>query len=85
MDRRKYIRKRAKLHITGLYMRPWGAGSVKTQSVQAPLWVFTPPHFCGCWNTSCSFIATAKTSYTTGTLGNIVAKFMERNNEKNKI
>jgi predicted nucleotidyltransferase len=39
--------------------------------VQAPLWVFTPPHFCGCWNTSCSFIATAKTSYTTGTLSEI--------------
>jgi hypothetical protein len=26
-------------------MRPCGAGSVKTQSAQAPLWVFTPPHF----------------------------------------
>jgi hypothetical protein len=47
---------------------PKGAGSIKTQSAQAPLWVFIPPHFCGCWNTSCSFIATAKTSHTTGTL-----------------
>jgi hypothetical protein len=44
------------------------AGYAKHQSAQAPLWCFTPPHFCGCWNTSCSFIATAKTSVTAGTL-----------------
>ena len=31
----------------------------------------TPAHFCGCWNTPRSFIATAKTSYTTETLGEI--------------
>jgi len=35
------------------------------------LWVFSPPHFCGCWNAPRSFIATAKTSYTTGTLYDI--------------
>jgi hypothetical protein len=31
----------------------------------------TPAHFCGCWNALRSFIATAKTSYTTGTLSDI--------------
>ena len=45
-----------------------GLASVKRQSGLRPLWRFTPAHFCGCWNTSCSFIATAKTSYTAGTL-----------------
>jgi hypothetical protein len=29
---------------------------------------FSPPHFCGCWKPAVSFIATAKTSYTAGTL-----------------
>jgi predicted nucleotidyltransferase len=32
------------------------------------LCVFSPAHFCGCWKPTVSFIATAKTSYTTGTL-----------------
>jgi hypothetical protein len=27
-----------------------GSGYKKTQSAQAPLWFFSPPHFCGCWN-----------------------------------
>ena len=45
-----------------------GLGSVKSQSAQAPLWDFTPPQFCGCWNASRSFIATAKPSHTAGTL-----------------
>jgi len=48
-----------------------GLGSVKPQSAQAPLWDFTPPHFCGCWNAARSFIATAKTSHTAGTLSEI--------------
>jgi hypothetical protein len=40
----------------------------------APLCGFSPPHFCGCWKPTVSFIATAKTSYTTGTLYAMGAK-----------
>ena len=57
--------------ITGLYAlrRPLGgSGSAKHQSGLRPLWCFATPQFCGCWNTSCSFIATAKPSHTAGTL-----------------
>ncbi|MCL2065435.1 MAG: hypothetical protein FWG98_13840 [Candidatus Cloacimonetes bacterium] len=34
----------------------------------------TPPHFCGCWNATHSFIATTKTSYTTRRLYAIAPK-----------
>jgi hypothetical protein len=45
-----------------------GSGYAKMQSGLRPLCIFAPPHFCGCWNASRSFIATAKTSHTAGTL-----------------
>ena len=45
-----------------------GSASAKPQSGLRPLCGFAPAHFCGCWNAPRSFIATAKTSYTTGTL-----------------
>jgi hypothetical protein len=44
------------------------SGYKKPQSALRPLCGFSPPHFCGCWKPSVSFIATAKTSYTAGTL-----------------
>ena len=48
-----------------------GSGSAKHQSGFRPLWRFAPPQFCGCWNASRSFIATAKPSHTAGTLSAI--------------
>ena len=42
----------------------------------------TPAHFCGCWNASRSFIATAKTSYTTETLYAIWTEFIEKMTKK---
>jgi hypothetical protein len=44
------------------------SGSEKPQSGLRPLYGFSPPHFCGCWKPTVSFIATAKMSYTAGTL-----------------
>jgi len=41
-----------------------GLGYKKLQSGCRPLCNFFPPHFCCCWKTSFSFIATAKTSVT---------------------
>jgi hypothetical protein len=41
-----------------------GLASVKHHSGLRPLWGFSPAHFCGCWNASHSFIATAKTLYS---------------------
>jgi hypothetical protein len=42
------------------------------------LWDFSPPHFCGCWKLTVSFIATAKTSYTAGTLDEIKTENIRR-------
>jgi hypothetical protein len=72
--------KAKKLRITGLYMlrRPLGgSGYEKPQSGLRPLCGFSPPHFCGCWNASRSFIATAKTSYTAETLCAIPPKLVD--------
>jgi hypothetical protein len=44
---------------------------------------FPPPHFCGCWNASHSFIATAKTSYTAGTLCAIWVELVGKYNKIN--
>jgi hypothetical protein len=60
---------------TGLYLlAPAGRGYEKPQSGYRPLCGFSPPHFCGCWKPAVSFIATAKSSDTAGTLGAIRAE-----------
>jgi hypothetical protein len=58
-------------------MRPCGAGSEKTQSAQAPLWVFvSATFFCARETIRVSFIGHKKTSYTTGTLCEMLAKLV---------
>jgi hypothetical protein len=52
------------------------SGYEKPQSGLRPLCVFSPPHFCGCGKPTVSFIATAKTSYTAGTLYEMAAKIL---------
>jgi hypothetical protein len=54
-----------------------GSGYEKPQSGLRPLCGFSPPHFFGCWNASRSFIATAKTSHTAGTLGEMPIKYTQ--------
>jgi hypothetical protein len=63
-------------HNRTVYAAPAVAGLAyeKTQSGLRPLCVFSPTHFCGCWKPTVSFIATAKTSYTAGTLCAIFCK-----------
>jgi hypothetical protein len=71
-------RKWRALHITGRYMlrslrslRGYGwLGHSALLHSHASL----HPHFCGCWNAPRSLIATAKTSYTAGTLCDIPPK-----------
>jgi hypothetical protein len=58
------------------------SGYEKPQSGLRPLCGFSPPHFCGCWNAPHSFIATAKTSYTAGTLCEMGAKWCLKNIQK---
>jgi hypothetical protein len=71
---------RPPLHITGPYMlRPFGARATKNRSRATPLCGFSPPHFCGCWKPAVSFIETAKTSYTAGTLYEIFRSKIEEN------
>jgi SAM-dependent methyltransferase len=47
------------------------------------LCIFSPAHFCGGWKPTVSFIATAKTSYTAGTLCAIGPKIGRKIYEKN--
>jgi hypothetical protein len=55
-------------------------GYEKTQSAQAPLWIFvSATFFCARETLRVSFIGHKKTSYTTGTLGNILAGIYRKN------
>jgi hypothetical protein len=67
-------------HNRTVYASPpvGGSGYEKPQSGLRPLCGFSPPHFCGCWNASRSFIATAKTSYTAGTLCEMPPNFCKK-------
>jgi hypothetical protein len=60
-----------------VYASPLSGLGLRKNAVGLRPWcVFSPPHFCGCWNATRSFIATAKTSYTAGTLCAIWAKIV---------
>jgi hypothetical protein len=70
------------LHIIGLYAvrrlaAVWPTKNRSRRCTSLPQvqgCVFSPAHFARRWNASHSFIATAKTSYTAGTLDAIVPK-----------
>ena len=60
-------------HNRSVYATPpvGGLASVHLGRLRLPR--LTSAHFCNCWNALHSFIAIAKTSYTAGTLGAILA------------
>ena len=60
-------------HNRSVYASPpvGGSGGEKPHKGRKPDCGFSPPHFCGYWKPTVSFIATAKTSHTAGRLGDI--------------